>query len=450
MKQDDITVIALRGDHAYDWAFYRKRGEKPLVGGELQVGSDPLPEAITRHRGSPVTFGLPASHLVIRILDLPLTDAEELAGAVALQVDKFSPFPVEQMVFSYETLIREANHTRVLVAAVQQVRVSEATDVFRAAGFPFARLDCTALGSWEVLRQGQQLAQQGREVVLWLSSQEVVVAIHDAGALISLSGLGPPGDMTDAEAAREMAEEVARLVLECESEFGSSGLLSGQLIVSPEMEEGASVCRAELAALDVFSLSQREVPYPSVTEGMALRAVRPDAELLLNLTPQAWRMETDQKRFEKRLFQVALGLLGLWLLLALGGWGYLHWQQARLERLRVEEQRWLVPANAVRRLRLQVNLIDRYRDRTQSALECLREISVLLPEGVDLISFTYRKGDGMELVGEADSGALVLQFNERLNDSVLFGDVRPGTRTRTRQGRHRFSFEIALAGEVTP
>jgi hypothetical protein len=100
-------------------------------------------------------------------------------------------------------------------------------------------------------------------------------------------------------------------------------------------------------------------------------------------------------------------------------------------------------------MRLQVRLIDRYRDRNDSALECLREISAILPDGVDLLSMTYRKDEGIELVGEADRGALVLQFNQKLNESTLFGDVRPGTRTRTRQGRHRFSFDLILGEEDT-
>jgi len=118
-------------------------------------------------------------------------------------------------------------------------------------------------------------------------------------------------------------------------------------------------------------------------------------------------------------------------------------------KLEEDEVRWMEPANEVRRLRLQVDMIERYTDRTHSALECLREISALQPQGLDLTSFTYRKGEGLDLDGEADSGPLVNEFNEKLNQSKLFADVKPGTRTLTRKGRHRFGFDISFP-EATP
>ena len=88
-------------------------------------------------------------------------------------------------------------------------------------------------------------------------------------------------------------------------------------------------------------------------------------------------------------------------------------------------------------------MIERYTDRSDSALEVLREVSQLLPEGVDLTSFSYRKGAILDIAGEADSGLLVTQFNESLNQSPLFVEVKPGTRTSSK-GRHRFSFDIQL------
>ena len=44
--------------------------------------------------------------------------------------------------------------------------------------------------------------------------------------------------------------------------------------------------------------------------------------------------------------------------------------------------------------------LTQYGNRSHSALECLREISALLPQGVDLSSFSYKKGASLSLRGE--------------------------------------------------
>ena len=122
-------------------------------------------------------------------------------------------------------------------------------------------------------------------------------------------------------------------------------------------------------------------------------------------------------------------------------------EKIRLERLKKADEELARPANQVRKLRLQANMIERYTDRTYSALECLREISGMLPDGVDLMSFNYRKGVSMDIDGEADSPQLVSSFNGALNGSKLFSEVKPGTKTLTKTGRQRFSFDIKFPEE---
>ena len=401
-----------------------------------------------RLKGS-VVLALPSDQMVMRVLDLPDVDSAEMAGMAELQADKFSPFPLEQMVVSHEVLARREGTAGVLVAAARIQVVGAVGKPLEDAGLRIARVDAALLGRWRALQETGQLEREGRETLVLADGGCVDVLTQEAGVPVALSGLGAVPDLGEPAVADDIAQEVAHLMMGLDAERGRTG----KGTISVWMEDGAARAALAEALRRRTSREVRERTVASlggVASGIVRRAQAEAGAPLLDLTPPAWREASASNRFKRRLGAVACGLLGGWLLLAVGGWSVMAYQRAQIESLRAAEQRWLEPANAVRRLRMQVNLINRYMDRRTSALECLREISLLQPPGVDLASFAYRKGEGLEITGEADTGALVIQFNERLNKSGLFGGVRAGPRTLTPRQRHRFSFEITFNGEGTP
>jgi hypothetical protein len=302
---------------------------------------------------------------------------------------------------------------------------------------------------WQAMVGSGGIDVHRRESLLVVDADEMVLITHDNGTLLAISGLGPSVDFGDSVACADVAEEVARILMETDAENGVGSEPCLVVVADTGVQQVGALKSALVQVLDIPIVDYAVKKFPDIVDGIIQRSG--DLSLAarrLNLVPPEWVHDADALRFRKRIILLGSGLLGLWLLLLAGGWGHLAWQRARLAQLQQLEAQWLGPANVIRGLRLQVSFIDRYRDRTHSALESLREISAVQPQGVDLVSFTYRKGDGMEVIGEADSGDLVLEFNRRLNQSALFGDVRPGTRTITRQRRHRFSFDIRFAEET--
>ncbi len=449
MATDRITIIRGKPQGAYDWFLCRRGQAVPLDKGTIAGPDEPLPAGLDGKRAGATTIVLPASQAVTRIMKFPLLEREVLAGAIALQVDKFSPFPVEQIVYSYEVLEQTGEEVTVLIVISQRSSVAACGDVLRAAGLQITRVDSAALGMWTALQKQELLDNEKRQSVLLIDEDEVVFLSHDAGRLLSISGLGAPDDFSDPDVCADLAEEISRILMETDAENGLGNSPTLALFVREGDLDTSLLCKVLRELIGIPVVEAESGVFPNMVDGVLQRSlISPQASRApLNLIPVEWVQDTDSRRFRNRLMTIGGGLLGLWFLLLAGGWGYLVLERARLEQLRERNTEWQRPANAIRSMRLQVSLIDRYRDRTHSALEALREISEMQPQGVDLISFTYRKGDGLEIVGEADTGSLVLQFNQRLNESALFGDVRPGTRTRTRQGRHRFSFDIGF-GEV--
>ena len=86
-------------------------------------------------------------------------------------------------------------------------------------------------------------------------------------------------------------------------------------------------------------------------------------------------------------------------------------------------------------------MIESYVDHRQSALECLREISRLQPEGIELTSFSYRKGDAVKITALGRAVGMVYDFQHRLNESEFFPTpVLKGPRT-TRRGE---AFDVTI------
>ncbi|MBT3192827.1 MAG: pilus assembly protein PilM [Verrucomicrobia bacterium] len=389
---------------------------------------------------SPVVLALPSTQLLLRILELPAVDDDELAGMVELQVDKFSPFPIDQMVVSHEVLARDANDCTVLVAAAKESAVDVARETLVQEGLRIERVDAALMGRWTSLVASGELAVTGREALVIVTDDTVEMLTHEGGTLVALNCLGTVHDLADPEVAADMAQEVSHLLMGIELERGRA---TEQQVTLWSDEPLPPFVSALSTACGVTVGERLLGKLPTVSHGAAARSLAGGA--LLDLTPASWTSAASAKRTRRMMLVSALVVLGLWGVFVGGGLGWIAFERARLHGLEAEAKRWSEPANAVRRLRLQVSLIERYTDRTYSALEILREISQLQPEGTDLTTWTYRKGEGLSIDGEADSGPLVNAFNEQLNQSALFTDVKPGTRTLTRAGRNRFSFDIQFA-----
>jgi Tfp pilus assembly protein PilN len=441
MAKDTTTGILVTPD-VVEWAALRRSKGAIQIVDEGRVDRDEGdPSGVASSLAaikSPVVLSLSSTQLLLRVMELPSVDDEELAGMVELQVDKFSPFPVDQMVVSHEVLTRGESKCTVVVAVARQQTVDDAGSVLNEQGIRISRVDAALLSRWKSMSDSGQLTRDGRETLVVVSDDTVEVLTHESGRLIGLSCLGRVGDLEDAQIAAEIAKEVAHVVVAIEVERGRAG--SHQITLWSDSETTAPFAQALRQACEGDVKEQPLGILPSTVQGTAARALTGGA--LIDLTPQSWRAAKSSKRFRRQMLGSAVAVLAVWGLLVGGGLGWLAFEQARLDALNGEADRLLAPANEVRRLRLQVNMIERYTNHTYSALECLREISQVLPEGADLTSFTYRKGEGVDIGGEADSGRLVSAFNEALNRSALFSEVRPGTRTLTKKGRHRFGFDI--------
>ena len=458
-NRDVITAVLVRG-RRLEWTTLRRRKGVYEVADQQGVELD-IPEkredrdtaewaarikqAMGGIKGH-LTVTLHTEHALLRAVDLPSSDADELAGMVELQVDKFSPFPVEQMAISHEVLGGKGSNSRVLIAACKREVVDDLGALFTAAGRQPDRIDIAATGWWHLMQQAGRVPAEGRHAVLLVDETGTELVVNQDGLPVVVRSLGAQHRLSDEEYAGELAEETGYTLTSLESEWGATAV--PDLTVWHRGETPTELVSRLGAECAVETHAQSLDDLPPLTEGVARR----DAEsgrTVLDLIPPEWKAEATERKGQRRIITLVASLLVLWIVVLVAFFVVAHFDEARIERLRGEVAALEGPAEEARLLRHRVESLEQFADRTHSALECLREVTELLPGEVELNSFTYRKAGAVNLRGESPRETSILDYFEALEQSELFVEVRPEGLTRAPGGRRNPEFRVTarLPGE---
>ncbi|MFA5042516.1 MAG: PilN domain-containing protein [Kiritimatiellia bacterium] len=380
----------------------------------------------------PVTVGLAPGQMLMRVVELPTTDPAEMADMVKLQVDQFSPFPEDRMAVSCEVLRATDTTCRVLIAAVPKEQVESLGELFRPLGVIVRRIDAEIMGWWRLLVDAGAIPDKGRHLLLLLEPSGGVWIVAQDGLPQAIKSVSPMEGLTPQEYAEELAGEMGALIVSLDLEHGvapvggldcwSRDLDVTVIVARLQQELGAVVRQQSLEAL------------PPLSEGLARRMLVPPfmahaqgRQAVLDLVPDAWRAAATSRHFQKRLIVAVGAAIGVWLVGVVGFFIGFQWNRLHLNRLEARLVKLHKPSEEVRRLQRQVNAFETYLDRQRSALECLREISAVLPQDVDLTSFQFKKGKTISLRGEARAVEPIYDFKKSLDKSPLFKSIEMGS-----------------------
>ena len=396
-------------------------------------------------KGSRIAVGIGSDRLLLRVIELPLVDDAELSGMVDLQIDKFSPFPVDSMVVAYEVLRREAEHCLVLIAAVQEDVASELGRLLTEADVHSDRLDAIIVGWWRLILDAGRVHDAGRQVFLIFETGSPEMIVTQDGMPILFRSITGVAEVSDEDAVQELVAEVAHSLMSLELEHGGGAATSMQLWYRNEVSEGivgalARECECEVETADLESL-------PMVSEGLARRMVQRGASAL-DLTPASWRTAEAARSFRAKVLVSAACVVATCAIILVGLFGAIAYQRHGLAAMNAELESLSGPAADVKKMRGRVQTIAEYMDRSRSGLECLREICLVLPNGIDLTSYSYRKGESLKISGEAANVNLVYALKNKLDESELFLESELiGPHRNTRSKKEIFEIGLTLPGE---
>ena len=423
--------------------------QKDILGG-LRAEPDRLAQDIRAKCGKvpgPVVVGIPSSWVMLRIADLPAAAPDELQGMVELQVDKFSPFPADESVISYELLSEGNDRCHVLLTAIPTKTVNLVGDALKKAGVQPKWVDVNLLAWWRILQDAEQVCAGGSQAFVILDDDSCDVIVATGGQPAAMRSLSNMEDLSPAEAAEEMAREIVYTLASLDLDRVGDRL--GEVAVWHRGQPPEELL-SRLA--DTFAVAAR--PYaldslPPLTEGL-LRRAQSRGRGSLNLAPPAWQQAETARQTRRQMITLSATVLGIWALgiaILFGGLQIQNGKLAHQEELLAELK---APADSVRTVREQALALEQYMDRSHSGLECLREVSDLLPPGIDLTSFSYHKGKNVEISGEAEAITQVYDFKKEMDKSPLFKGIDLPRTMRTQQGRESFKMTALFPGGEKP
>jgi hypothetical protein len=342
---------------------------------------------------------LPAENVFLRVVELPASNFEETMAMVELQLEKFSPLPVTQVVWTMHVLgthtalakgdnAPESLQTVVVVIAERSV-VEELLGRLEGEGFLADRLEAPMLDQLEAVTPADDGA--------WLfplslgGQSAALVAWWFGGVLRNLSivTLPPAGDR-----AQELKNQLAHLAWAGELEGWLTAPPRWHLVADPvNATEWEAVLRAALN--EPVKVSEPLAP----AELAARTAKRAAASGPSNLLPAEFTARYHQQ-FVDRLWLRGLAYAGVayavFLAIYLSAVGILGYQTHGVEDdvAKISNDY----TNAMQ-LKARFGVLQERQQLKYAALDCWQLVAQLLPPGLSIDRFSFTDGKHLSLSG---------------------------------------------------
>lgn len=408
---------------------------------------------------------LPRQAATIRTLDLPSTDAIEVADMVDLQVGKLTPYTKDEIISDFRIVgSGRDGYTRVLLVIVQRSLLRNRFSLMEEAG---VRLGSMAMSTEGVLNWVRKAyppgATSGAIAVLDVDtgySDCVIVAQNELAFTRSIM-VGAQHLQADEAARERLVRDVANAlqtfaaespgarierVLVTGAGFNAGGLdaaLRERLEVPVESVDCCRIFR-KIPKQPVMGQAPHDVVSLTALVGMAIDPER----LECRLVPESVRLRQDLVGKARRLAVLGCLVVAVMVLLSLLGSLRYFLRYDRLESIRAR-----VGAHAaeVRAIEQKQKLIEIVRDRNDpriSLVSLMADLQKSLPAPgqitLDGMEFDAVRGS-LQIVGTGGSTPDVRGLVKTLEQSPLLTDVREdGSTTREANGRYRFRLVCRL------
>lgn len=464
MKGKSLTGIAIR-EAAFEWTTLRsgdkaggacvsqsaalETGETRDLGALAIADSAALATLFKPHTSSmsgAVSLAVPASWVLVRILTMPAAAPAEMRDMVELQMDKFSPFPLENMQISYEILNERDGQVRIIAAAISTEKIDALGSAFQAAGITIDRVDINTLGWWQIVRDlPDVIPDTGAQLCVFRDGAACdFILTHDRQPVV-FRALGALESLTPEEQDEEIVREVIATLTGLEIDVGTAPVPVTLFYLDPVPEGLLGLLRQ---SLEITPKAYPLTEGPALSWGIVMRAAA-SADGILNLAPPSWKQAQRAIRTRRRLITASIAAGALWLIALATLFGLFYREKSQSQSIQDQIKTLTAPAEYVHITQGRVLALEQYLDRSHSALECLLEVTRALPEGIELKSYMYRKGKQVEVAGMAGSVNMVYDFKKAMDDSQLFAGAELPRTSKGPDGRESFkmTFKFAEGGD---
>lgn len=364
-----------------------------------------------------VTIVIPRRLVVVKQLELPSVQEQEIRRMIELQITNHVPYPRERIIFDFQIINKEkAGYAQVLVVIAHKDLIDQYLAVVQKAGLYTHRLLVSSfclLGWYQKYKQ----EESGGPVMFVYCDGTAVEVCFIQGDKLLFSRQIVLGSRDLAKARPRLMEQLDLTI----SAYHKQGVGADieKIAVAADGESG-DVLQNDLneryrIPVDILSLGE-DPEYKDV-------AIFGAADAHINLIPEEV-LDTKKFRVRRKEFVKAFIMAFIACCLAFGIWGvdivrdmtYLRELDYQLEGLKPE----------VQAVKEQMQLISVAREEKQKRVfipDIVRELYILTPQDISFQSVQVNQNGMLTIQGFDKSGVAVNQLQKGLMDSEFFSDV---------------------------
>src|SRR5262245_168131 len=412
------------------WQFSASGNKFSLQKHESRLPNHPLPEKLvgkdwhTLFQPKLNVAWLAADNVFLRVIQLPKADSAETQSMIELQLEKLSPLPVAQIVWSFEVLplVRQAGAGQelnphatgelqtVIVVLVARHHVEEYLGQLEGEGYLADRLELPLLDELRATR----IKENGAWVFPNVGGQASVCLLawwYD-GVLQHLSLVHLPAEDKRAAVLQEQLAQTAW-----------AGELEGWLTSEPIYHLVADEVTAS-AWLPVFDSSRQvEVVAPLPPQELAALTARRVTTngTATNLLPPEFAARYKQLFFDRLWMRGLGGLLMLYIVGVVIYFGFVQYAAFRYGRVQSQLAALGPTYTNTVQLRERLKVLQDTLELQYAALECYKSVAETLPSELTLNSINFERGRKVTFFGStaAEERGKLLDFNAKMSDYAV-------------------------------
>jgi Tfp pilus assembly protein PilN len=394
---------------------------------------------------TPLFLGLPRGTAIFRYVELPLVVKENLKESLQYELEKYVPFPPDELYFDYQVISEDKKEgkLRLLLLTVKREAIDPFISLTHSSGITFFGIEVcsTAVANFFAVVAGSDEQIPYGLIYAWQGGLEI--DLLDSGFLV-YSRLIEEAQW-GADFHNQVSKTLKGIVEGLKDQEGPFKIVSWNL----GTENALMAHLEDEEAFDVrfFDPSSAEAPSNDVIAayGLALKGLQ-EVPTNINLLPEKMRKKAGRAVYYT---MVALASLVIFLALAWIG-GTIYNTQHYIGRLDAEVARLKVEATKLERIKEdagkiehQVELLEPLRRNSLMLLDAIKELSETIPKSAWLLRLTYSDKDGkIQIEGWADSASELIPLLD--NSPLLSGVGFLSSITRSHAGKERFRIGLEL------
>lgn len=408
--------------------------------GNENLASVHLPDDIGNRLHGDLTVSIRTSELLMRTMEFPTSDTAEIASMVGFQIDKISPFPLDQLATTHEILQETENGALVLMVAAKRERIDAIGDTFEQKGIHIHSIDARILGWLHLLKSNTDFKGSGCELIIFDDGIDFALAVLMDGVPLAFRSL--QNHLSDDNIANDLADEINYTLTTLDVDYDLPAPTTIDFWCQDEPSKQTTADLKERTGLAIHYNDLTSLP--PLSEGIIERASSMDSRI--ELIPREWIEHKKNQQLKKKCIVMSSTVVGIWLLALVVLVSIFQTRNVALSRVQKKADAIAPQARQALENRQKLKALRNYADRSDSALECLREVTRLLPPtDIEFVSFNYSKEKGVSLRGTAESEDAVYDFFGALSNSELFEDLKnQSVNERVTRGEQRSVFSVSL------